>query len=98
SGIVELEQLAAEHEQHVADAQFLRARAIVQQQRDNVAAAVATLQRSATLAREQRSVIQLGRTLAVLSEIASSAGDQHLAAEADAERDEIVQRIGPEVL
>jgi hypothetical protein len=76
----------------VSDAQCLRARAIVRQHRGDVAAALDALQRSATVARTQRAVIQLGRTQELLSEIGCFAGDWRLA-EADAERAPIVERI-----
>src|SRR5262249_29887212 len=96
--IAKLERLVAEHEQHVSDAQLLRARAIRGGQQRNETAAIATLGRSASMARAQSAAIQLGRTLAVLSEIAGSVGDHNTAAAADAERAQIVQRIGTEVL
>src|SRR5207253_11226018 len=45
----------------------------------------------------QHAVIELARTLAVLADAARKCGDLALAAQADAERAEIVVRIGPEV-
>ena len=98
NAIANLERLVAEHEQHVSDAQFLRARAVLQRRQGNETSAVATLQRSATLARAQDAAIQLGRTLAALRDIATSVGDYDLAAETDSEHTQIVQRVGSEVL
>ena len=53
-----------------------------------------TLGGSATVARSQQAIIELGRTLAVLADAARKDGDQALAAQADAERAAIVERIG----
>ena len=93
----ELERLAADHDQRGADSQFLRARGLLQQRRGEVESAVRTLQRSAAVAREQSAVIQRGRTLAVLAEVAASAGDEGLASETIAQLTDIVRGIGPEV-
>jgi DNA-binding NarL/FixJ family response regulator len=45
----------------------------------------------------QHAVIELGRTLAVLADAARKRDNETLAAQADAERAAIVERIGPEV-
>jgi DNA-binding CsgD family transcriptional regulator len=93
----ELERLAANHEQRGADPQFLRARGLRQWRRGELESAARTLQQSAAVAREQSAVIQCGRTLAVLAEVAASAGDERMASETMAELTDIVRGIGPEV-
>jgi len=97
STLAEIEVLAEKYEQHVSDAQLLRARALLQHRQGDVRESSESLQRSAAVARGQQSLVQLGRTLAVLSEVARSAGEGALAVDADAERLRIVEQIGPEV-
>src|SRR5438067_3893398 len=57
----------------------------------------AALQASAAEGRAQTSLIQLGRTLAVLADTARAAGETPLWQEVQAERCAVVERIGPEV-
>ena len=59
--------------------------------------ALETLDASAAVARSQHAVIELARTLMVLADAARTCGENSLATQADAERAEIVVRIGPEV-
>ena len=92
-----IERLAAEHDQCGGDPQFLRARGLLQRRRGDLESAIQTLQHSAAVAREQSAVIQCARTLAVLADVAASAGDRRLASEAIAELTDIIRSIGPEV-
>jgi tetratricopeptide (TPR) repeat protein len=91
------ESIAANHQVHGMDAQLHRARGILLQQRGNLHGAISILQTSATLARSQHAVLELGRTLAVLEDVARARGDAALAASANNERVAIIGQIGPEV-
>jgi DNA-binding NarL/FixJ family response regulator len=64
--------------------------------RGNVAGAIEALDASAALARSRHQVIQLGRTLAVLSAAAREHGDATLESETNAELAAVVEPIGPE--
>jgi DNA-binding NarL/FixJ family response regulator len=59
--------------------------------------ALEALQASAEVARSQRAVNQLGRTLATTARVARLARNLPLAASADAELAAVIRRIGPEV-
>jgi hypothetical protein len=75
----------------------LRARALLLQREGDLAGAAAALQASAAVARTQGNALELGCTLADLAVVARARGDADLAAEADAERMAVVERIGPEI-
>jgi DNA-binding CsgD family transcriptional regulator len=81
----------------VARPQLLRARGRLLMHRGDLTGAIETLDASAAVARSQHSIIELGRTLAVLADAARKHGDKALATQADAERAAVVERIGPEV-
>lgn len=91
---VEAERLIEETDKPVARPQLLRARGRLLMHRGDLRSAIKTLGASATVARSQQAIIELGRTLAVLADAARKDGDQALAAQADAERAAIVERIG----
>jgi hypothetical protein len=76
---------------------LLRARGLFLQRQGDLLGALGALQRSEEAARIQGAAIELGRTMAVLAEVARQSGQTALATEADAERALIVHRIGPEV-
>ena len=65
-------------------------------QRNNPGEAISLLVESASVARAQKSLIQLGRILEVLASAARRQGDPRLAGECDAERTAIIEKIGPE--
>jgi hypothetical protein len=94
--LIEAETLLARQEHHVARPQLLRARGLLLRGLGQMDAALAALQASAEVAREQGAVVQLGRTLAVLAETARLGGAPALAAAAAAERAAVVARLGPE--
>ena len=77
--------------------QLLRARGLLLSRQGDLPGALTALHESAGVAREQQALLQLGATLAALSEVARTADDQITAREADIERRAIVERIGPEV-
>jgi DNA-binding CsgD family transcriptional regulator len=81
----------------IARPQLLRAEALRLRERGELDAAQSVLVESASIARAQGGLIQLGRTLAVLIEIARVRGDPEDVYDADRERAEIALRIGPEV-
>jgi len=93
----EADAAALEYELYAIQAQLQRARGMLMWQRGDLHAAVSVLQSSANTARSQESVLELGRTLAVLAEVARAGGEARLAASADNERASIVERTGPEV-
>ena len=95
--LADAEELIEGTEKFVARPQLLRARGLLQMHRGDLTDASETLDASAAVARSQHAVIELARTLAVLADAARKCGDLSLAAQADAERAEIVVRIGPEV-
>jgi DNA-binding CsgD family transcriptional regulator len=95
--LADAERLIEQTEKFVAQPQLLRARGLLQMHRGALTDAIETLAASAAVARSQNAVIELARTLAVLADAARKCGDLGLAAQADAERAEIVGRIGPEV-
>jgi len=76
---------------------LLRARGLLLVRHGDLSAALAALQESARLAREQHALLQLGATLTALAEVATTLGDQATALEADVERRALIERIGPEV-
>jgi DNA-binding NarL/FixJ family response regulator len=92
-----IQALVDEHDQRGGDAQFLRARGVLQRQRGDLQSAIQALQQSAAVAREQSAVIQCGRTLAVLAEVAAATGDGDLASSAAADLVDVTRQIGPEV-
>jgi tetratricopeptide (TPR) repeat protein len=95
--LVEAEGLVERFTQQRERPQLLRARGLLVARKGDLGGAVAVLQAGAETARAQGALVELGRTLAALAEMARAAGDAALAAEADAERAEVVARIGPEV-
>jgi DNA-binding NarL/FixJ family response regulator len=88
--------LIERHELAVARPQLLRAQALLLARRGDHRSAVQALRTSADLARAQHALPELGRTLAVLVDVARSRGDEQLARQVAAERDEVVERIGPQ--
>ena len=76
---------------------LLRARGLLLVRHRDFPGALTALHEGARLAREQHALLQLGATLAVLAEVATTVGDQATALEADVERRAIIERIGPEV-
>jgi class 3 adenylate cyclase/tetratricopeptide (TPR) repeat protein/DNA-binding XRE family transcriptional regulator len=76
---------------------LLRARGLLLERQGDASGALASLVQSAAAARAQEALLDLGRTLAALAEQARAAGNEAQAAEAEAERAAIVERIGPEV-
>jgi tetratricopeptide (TPR) repeat protein len=88
--IVRLEQLCAQPP-------LLRARGLLLAQQNDLDDAIAALLNSAAVARQQGALVHVGRTLAILADIACKTGDVTLATKADAERRAIVEQIGPEV-
>jgi tetratricopeptide (TPR) repeat protein/DNA-binding CsgD family transcriptional regulator len=84
-------------EQYLASPQLWRARGLQCERRGEFDEALVALQASAELARSQRALIQLGRTLATLAKLARLRGDKVLAANAHKELAMIMEGIGPEV-
>jgi tetratricopeptide (TPR) repeat protein/DNA-binding CsgD family transcriptional regulator len=95
--LAEMEEMVATTEQFAARPQLLRARGLLLERRGRLYEAVEALTESAEVARDQHAGIQLGRTLDALIRIARQRGDVSVATEAQAELDELVHRIGPEV-
>jgi DNA-binding CsgD family transcriptional regulator len=95
--LADAERLIDELDTPVTRPVLLRTRGLLLLRRGDVTGAIEALQLSAALARSWHWNIQLGRTLAVLAEATGRHGDDVLAAQVDAERIEIVERIGPEV-
>jgi predicted ATPase/DNA-binding CsgD family transcriptional regulator len=93
----EAERLIEELEKPVSRPQLLRARALLFLRRGDVTRSTAALLASAELARSQHALVQLGRTLMVLVKAARLQGDEALVAQFNAERVELVERIGPHV-
>jgi DNA-binding NarL/FixJ family response regulator len=97
ANLARAEQLIEQFEKWVARPQILRAKGRLLLQHGDFASAIVALHASAAIARSQHAVIQLGRTLAVLAEAARKVNDEALGAQAETERADIVERIGPEV-
>jgi non-specific serine/threonine protein kinase len=95
--LAEAEALVDEREQHYGRPYLLRARGLIQRQRGQGQAALASLQASADIARAQKTDPQLGRSLSALAAAARSSGDHLVAARAELELAAVVERIGPEV-
>jgi DNA-binding CsgD family transcriptional regulator/tetratricopeptide (TPR) repeat protein len=92
-----IEQMVAATEQYAARPQLLRARGLLLQRQGALDAALDAFAASGDVARSQHALIQLGRTLDTLAGVARQRGDASLAAEAEAELVQLVDRIGPEV-
>jgi len=75
----------------------LRAEGLLRQSRGDTEGALAALQQSADLAREQGALPEWGRTLAALAHVARVAGASATADQADQARAAIIDQIGPEV-
>jgi DNA-binding NarL/FixJ family response regulator len=98
AALAEAEELVDEFGLAVATPQLLRARAILHAEDGATAAALDALRTSADIARSQHEVIQLAQTLALHVSIGHDQTRYAAArAQADAERQAIVARIGPEV-
>jgi DNA-binding CsgD family transcriptional regulator len=95
--LADAERLIEETDKPVARPQLLRARGRLLMHRGDLTGAIEALGESAASARSQQAIIELGRTLAVLADVARTLGDATLAAQADVERAAVVDRIGPEV-
>jgi tetratricopeptide (TPR) repeat protein/transcriptional regulator with XRE-family HTH domain len=95
--LAEAESMIARLEQFIATPYLLRARGLLLAHKNSFDEAIVALTESAAVARKQESHVQVGRTLAVLADVARKAGTFALAAEADAERLAIVEQIGLEV-
>jgi DNA-binding NarL/FixJ family response regulator len=91
------ERVVEQTGKELARPQLLRARARLLLMHGNVPGAIDALQASAAIARSQHALVQEGRTLSLLADIARKHGDQSLATRADTEGAAIVERIGPEV-
>lgn len=94
--LAEATALMERSEAYLARPQLLRADGLLRAREGHTHDAVAALRESADAARAQGALPQLGRTLAALRDVARTAGDMVLAAEAEAERAGVVARIGPE--
>jgi DNA-binding NarL/FixJ family response regulator len=64
---------------------------------DHLEAAVDALRASAVAARSQHALVELGQTLALLTQVGRQRGDSAMVAQAEAERAGVVEHIGPEV-
>jgi len=95
--LTEADAVSATYQLRSMQPQLRRARGILFWHRGDLDAAISVLQSSANTARSQHAVLELGRTLAVLADVARARDDAGLAANADKERASIVQGIGPEV-
>jgi len=87
--LVEAEAIAATYQLRAMQPQLQRARGIFFWHRGDLDAAISVLQSSVNSARSQQAVLELGRTLAVLAEVARARGDASLAASADNERHQL---------
>jgi DNA-binding CsgD family transcriptional regulator len=83
--------------QYFGRPQVLRARALLHQHQRRFDAALEEFAASAAGHRAQHSTLKLGWTLHTLAGVARQCGESKLAEDSDAERLELVQRIGPEV-
>src|SRR5262249_29915748 len=92
----EVEDLVEASGLGLARPQLLRARALLSEPDGNRGQAIALLQLSADVARSQHAVVELAQTLALLAEMSRRSGNEELARRADAEREAIVDAIGPE--
>ncbi|MBV9602846.1 MAG: response regulator transcription factor [Chloroflexi bacterium] len=95
--LVDAEQRAELHDHGLARPALLRTRALIALRRGELSAALSVLEASAAEARKQGALVQLGRTLAVLSNVAAAQGHAHVQQTVDAERTAVVERIGPHV-
>jgi predicted ATPase/DNA-binding CsgD family transcriptional regulator len=95
--LADAEEFIGETGKAVARPQLMRARGLLLRQRGDLSGAIEILEASAAMARSQQARIELGRTLAVLSEAAHLHGDRALATRSDLERASIVEQIGREV-
>ena len=95
--LVDAEQRAELHDHGLARPALLRTRALIALRRGELSAALSVLEASAAEARKQGALVQLGRTLAVLSGVAATKGHAHVQQTVDAERTTVVERIGPHV-
>jgi len=93
----EAEERIHANDQAMARPALLRARGILARRDNDLTAALTAFQASATEARAAGSLIQLGRTLAVLADTARVAGEEQVRQEVDTERIGLIERIGPEV-
>jgi DNA-binding NarL/FixJ family response regulator len=96
SVLSELEQLVDKCGDEVARPQLLRARALLYARQHRVDEALEALRASAALARSQHALTESAQSLMLLASVARQKGDDTTAAQADAERLAIVERIGPE--
>jgi hypothetical protein len=95
--LAEAEQQVESSEQYLGRPQLLRARGLLCERKGKLNRALEALHASAEVARSQRAVIQLGRTLPILAKVARVRRDAALAAKAGAELAALVARVGPEV-
>jgi transcriptional regulator with XRE-family HTH domain/tetratricopeptide (TPR) repeat protein len=95
--LLEAERRIEQTDKAIARPQLLRARGRLLMQRGQLGDAMDALQRSAAIARAQRALVELGRALAVLADAVRAQGNETLAAQADTEREAVVEQIGPEV-
>jgi DNA-binding NarL/FixJ family response regulator len=94
--LAEAQSLIDQHDLRVARPQQLRAQGLMLARQGDRRGALQAFCASADLARAQHALPELGRTLADLAHVARG-GDHAVATQADTERAEIVNRIGPEV-
>jgi hypothetical protein len=76
---------------------ILRAEGLLRLGQGEFEGALSALQQSAEIAREQGALLEWGRTLAALAQVARVAGARAIAVQADRARLTIIQQIGPEV-
>jgi DNA-binding NarL/FixJ family response regulator len=93
--VSELEALVEKFGLGVAGPQLLRARARLLARDRAPREALDALEASATLARSQHAVVDLAQTLAMLAPLARQVDRGTLAADADAERQVLLQQLGP---
>jgi DNA-binding NarL/FixJ family response regulator len=94
--LAELDALADKFGLGIARPQLLRARALLYARAGALPEAIEVLLSGAALARSQHAAVDLAQTLVVLASTARRLGEVEVAKRADAERLEIVRRIGPE--
>jgi len=94
--LAEAEEYVQRVEMYLGIPQLRRTRGLLLRSRGSLAGSMEALQASAEVARSQHSDLELARTLTVLGEVARTSGEQGLAAHADNERAQLVERIGPE--
>jgi DNA-binding NarL/FixJ family response regulator len=91
------EQFAEQQDDGLARPALLRARGLFEVARGRRSAGLSALEASATQARAQGALIQLGRTLSAFRLVVRAGGDSTFLSATENELIQVVQRIGPEV-